>query len=261
MPATFGPLNRLMSRSSVRPEARTSPRTLSPPYAEQWCPPRSIAPLHSLVELSAIIEVHASECGATLGQKPGPEISHGTLCGLEIVPQGALDQAGQRLAVPGGSRLCFTNQAVIKVQGRLHTETSTPAAVRVNSPVDTAGISKSRGTPGGERIHHTTQRLASTSFTRPAPWSGSLSRRPPSPSAACGQPSGLRLRASSPTAAPTTSTTPDSALPERNPLRKRYVYLEDGAIHADHDRGQPACPLFSRTTGHICSRTRGSSRA
>ena len=74
--------------------------------------------VHTLVEQAAIVEVYASECRTPIGQKPSAVVAYGP----EIVPQGALDQPGQRFTVQGGSRLGFANQAVVEVQGRFHTE-------------------------------------------------------------------------------------------------------------------------------------------
>ena len=73
-----------------------------------------------------------------LGQERGAVIAHGTPHRPEIVPQGSLDQAGQCFAVLRGTCLGFANQAVIEVQGRLHTEIWTLAASRINVLDDTA---------------------------------------------------------------------------------------------------------------------------
>jgi len=141
---------------------------------EHKCPPRSIAPVHSLVEQVAVVEVYASEYRAPLRQKPGTEIAHETAHGTEIVPQCALDQARQRIPVLGSSRLGFANQAIIEIQGRLHTEIWFRAATRVNFLDDTTHISGSQGCSIGERPQHTALGLTPISIMRPAPSAGSL---------------------------------------------------------------------------------------
>ena len=97
-----------------------------------------------MVQQTAIVEVYASDRRSPHAQKRRAEFGYRTARGPEIVPQGVFNQAGQRFAIPVGTCLGFTNQAIIEVQRCFHTQISICAAARFNLLVDAVDIPKSQ---------------------------------------------------------------------------------------------------------------------